>query len=168
MANGGINDDVINSLPIDGGGPPAITGTGAITAVAGAIAGSGLETFTGTGDVTASPGAIDGSGTVSTGAITGTGDVTAPVGAVDGAVQMWYRRLPWVEPVDKRRARIDGRGAVSAPAARVDALGIVQAPPQIRGSGAAAAPAAAIASQGRTSDDAIVWFLLGEDFEEAA
>ena len=94
------------------------------------------------------------------GAITGTGNVTALAGLLEAVGER--RATPGTMRRTKRAvAPIIGRGAVSGRNGGVRAVGQVQ--PLVTGIGSMTGTAGMIAGGGRVSDDAVVFWLLGDE-----
>ncbi len=133
-------------LALQGGAPPAITGTGAITAPLATLAASGLEIFTGPAAGTAPVATLGAAGSQVFGGqvavaaplaslsasglktFAGAAVIGAPVAvlAASGAIGAPTSAGGWVPGIASRpRARVRGRGAVRAPVATVRGVGVV-------------------------------------------
>jgi hypothetical protein len=106
----------------------SITGTGALSAQAGDVAGSGTSSSTGTGALSAQAAAVDGAGES---AWVGTGALSAQAASADGA----------------GTSSSTGTGALAAQAAAVDGAGVSSS----TGAGALSSQAAAVAGVGVSS-----------------
>jgi hypothetical protein len=130
--------------------PPAVTGTGAVSISAPAVAASG--TVTPPGDITASGAVsvqrptVDGSGSVSPPSITASGAVSVQRPTVDGAGSVSLPSITASGAVSVQRPTIDGSGSVSLPTITAAGALAVSAP-NVAGFGIVAPPGGISASR---------------------
>lgn len=132
----------VNILELDTSAPPAVTGTGAVTAPAATASGAGGVALDGSAAVTSPTADADAAASV---IVAGTATVTAPAAQASGEGELSFDAVgsgavvaPAATAAGSGALWITGTGAATAPAAAADAAGSVT----ITGTGGATAPAA--------------------------
>ena len=126
------------------------TGTGALTAPAGTVAGAGIQTLDGTGALTAPVGTVSGAGITGR---TGTGALIAPVATLSGAgitgkTGTGAISAPAATVSGAGTQIIDGTGAITAPAGTLSGSGTGTGSIPVTGTGALDAPMPSVSGNG--------------------